>query len=190
MVKEGGGIIGSAGLPGSSNTTFANITGHTTLQGKAGGHAIDAGNAVDLYIENYGTIAGGGGGGGSGGPAINASTQVQGGTGGYGAGYNSTLGYITEGSSDNQGNDAASNYGIHGGDGGLLGQLGIGAGGFDDAAQYNDGSETNPGTNYSQYANSGHGGIPGAAIINYDVSRITFINTGNVFGDSAYKFKA
>ena len=188
LIKDGGGIIGSSGAKGT--TTPATRTGSS---GGNGGNAIKTGNGVDLFIENYGTISGGGGGGGAGGFPVNGSTEsLAGGNGGHGAGYNTTLGYITENSSNRNGTDSAVNYGIHGGDGGLLGQLGIGAGGFNDspAAGTNDISEPNPGTNYTQYGQSGDGGIPGSAIIGYDAARITFINTGSVYGDSAYKFKA
>ena len=66
--------------------------------------------------------------------------------------------------------------------------MGQGGGGFtsEDSSQ----DETNPGTQYSQYAQSGDGGLPGSAIKGYSASRVTFINTGNVYGDAAFKYKA
>jgi len=153
-----------------------------------------------LFVESYGTVAGGGGGGGTGGyPVTTANTVLDasdspvgkvGGTGGHGAGWDPTLGYISESSSHRNGSNGLYNYGIHGGDGGLLGQLGTGAGGF--TADDSSSSEVNPGTQYSQYDLSGHGGKPGSAIKGYDASRVTFINSteSSVWGDSAFKFKA
>ena len=98
-------------------------------------------------------------------------------------------GLIDEDSSLINGTDGNASYKIHGGRGGLLGQLGIGAGGFTGQGGK---QESNPGTNYSQYANSGNGGLPGSAIKGYDASRVTFINSteSGVWGDSAFKFKA
>ena len=197
MVKDQGGIIGSGGQPGKQVTST-----RTGEDGYFGGHAIKTGNGVDLFIENYGYIAGGGGGGGSGGfPLYGSTLQVVGGKGGTGAGYHNAttsimpdqiVGYVNEANNHLDGHLSSTNYGIHGGNGGLLGHCGIGAGGFTDDvhASDTDTSESNPGTNYSQYALSGDGGLPGSAIIGYDASRVTFINTGNVYGDSKYKFTA
>ena len=165
-----------------------------------GGHAIKTGSAVDLFIENYGYIAGGGGGGGTGGYPVNGSTDNKlGGRGGNGAGYyNSTRpynvisGFVNDSNNNITAHTSTHVYGIHGGDGGLLGHAGIGAGGFTDEVHGSDAdqSESNPGTNYSQYAQSGDGGLPGSAIKGYSAARTTFINTGNVYGDSKYKFTA
>ena len=186
LLQSGSKIIGAAGQPGSQDAS--NRTGS---DGTNGGDAILLRGGVELFVESYGTIAGGGGGGGSGGYPINGSSASQvGGLGGHGAGWDPTLGYISDIDSDRNGTNSSVNYGIHGGNGGLLGQLGIGAGGFtDDNASK---SQTNPGTNYSQYARSGNGGEPGSAIKGYDASRVTFINSteSSVWGDSAFKFKA
>ena len=184
LVKPGGYIIGASGSGGT--TTPASRTGSN---GSNGGHAIQLGNGVELYIENYGIIAGGGGGGGAGGYPVDGSTDsLAGGAGGKGAGWSS--GYVSESNTQLNGTSSAVKYGVHGGNGGLLGQLGIGAGGFDaDNSSYN---ETNPGTSYSQYALSGDGGEPGSAIKGYVASRVSFINNTeeSVWGDSAFKFKA
>ena len=87
------------------------------------------------------------------------------------------------------GPNATSKLGIHGGNGGELGQLGIAAGGYEDDSDSGQ-NVANPGTNYCQYAESGNGGTPGSAIKGYDASRVTFINTGSVLGDGAFKLKA
>ena len=186
LLQSGAKILGAAGQPGTQDAST-----RTGNDGTDGGNAILLRDGVDLFIESYGTIAGGGGGGGSGGYPISGSSASQvGGLGGHGAGWDPTLGYISESDSDRNGTNSSVNYGIHGGNGGLLGQLGIGAGGFvdDDASK----SQTNPGTNYTQYARSGNGGEPGSAIKGYDASRVTFINSteSSVWGDSAFKFKA
>ena len=186
LLQSGSKIIGSAGQPGMQDAVV-----RSGYDGSDGGNAILLRNGVELFIESYGTIAGGGGGGGSGGYPISGSSASQvGGLGGHGAGWDPTLGYISDSDSDRNGSNSSVNFGIHGGNGGLLGQLGIGAGGFvDDNASK---SQTNPGTNYSQYARSGNGGEPGSAIKGYDASRVTFINSteSSVWGDSAFKFKA
>ena len=194
LLQEGAHIVGKSGLPGVRYSAS-----NLGLDGSDGGNAILLRDGVELFIESYGTIAGGGGGGGSGGyPADtnnvdDASDPVYGkigGAGGYGAGWDATLGWISESDSDRNGSTGSYNYGIHGGDGGLLGQLGTGAGGF--TADNSSQSEVNPGTQYSQYDMSGHGGKPGSAIKGYDASRVTFINSteSSVWGDSAFKFKA
>ena len=85
--------------------------------------------------------------------------------------------------------NAPTALGIHGGNGGRLGQLGSGAGGYNDDSDSGQ-NVANPGTHYSQYAQSADGGLPGSAIKGYDASRVSFINTGSVFGDSAFKLKA
>ena len=108
-----------------------------------------------------------------------------GGLGGEGAGWRSG----SFQSSPTAGSNAATALGIHGGNGGGLGQLGQGAGGYNDDSDSGQ-NVANPGTNYSQYAESGNGGIPGSAIKGYDASRVTFINTGSVLGDGAFKLKA
>ena len=195
LIKEDGGIIGSGGQPGDRD-----LTTRTGENGYYGSHAIKTNDAVDLFIENYGTIAGGGGGGGSGGYPISGSTLSRvGGQGGIGAGYHNAVlmidnvqGYVDEANSNITAHSSSYNYGIHGGDGGLLGHAGIGAGGWTDEVHSGDAdqSETNPGTIYSQYALSGDGGLPGSAIKGYDAARITFINTGNVYGDSKFKYTA
>ena len=187
LVHPDARIIGSAGHPGATNTAT-----RTGSDATSGGPAIRTSPAVELFIENYGTIAGGGGGGGSGGYPVTGSTlQRVGGTGGYGAGYAIVSGSITnilENNSLINGSNSAVAYGIHGGTGGLLGQRGAAAGGFnhDDASL----NEANDGALKTQYANSGNGGVPGAAIIGYNATRTTFINTGNVWGDSKYKLQA
>ena len=186
LLRNGSKIIGAAGQPGTQTAST-----RTGADGTNGGDAILLRNGVSLFIESYGTIAGGGGGGGSGGYPISGSTASQvGGLGGHGAGWDTTLGYISDSDSDRNGINGPVNYSVHGGNGGLLGQLGVGAGGFvdDDGSK----SQTNPGTNYSQYARSGNGGLPGSAIKGYNASRVTFINSteGSVWGDSAFKFKA
>ena len=187
LVHPDARIIGSAGHPGSQD-------GPTRIGNDAtnGGDAIRTSPAVELFIENYGTIAAGGGGGGSGGYPVTGSTLNRvGGAGGYGAGYaviSSSTTNILESNNLINGSNSAVAYGIHGGSGGLLGQRGAAAGGFthDDASL----NEANDGALKTQYANSGNGGLPGAAIIGYDATRTTFINTGNVWGDSKYKLQA
>lgn len=180
-------IIGKSGAPGTQNGVTR--TGNDATNG---GPAIRTSPAIELYIENYGIIAGGGGGGGSGGYPVTGSTLNRvGGLGGYGAGYAMHLGSITnilENNSLINGSNSAVAYGIHGGSGGLLGQRGAAAGGFNhDNSSLN---EANDGALKTQYDNSGNGGLPGAAIIGYDATRTTFINTGNVWGDSKYKLQA
>lgn len=176
-------IIGAAGVPGSVNASTR--TGNSGTNGQT---ALKTGGAIELYIENYGTIAGGGGGGGSGGYPVHGSTlSVAGGVGGYGAGYaviNSADTNILENDSRINGTNASADLAIHGGSGGLLGQRGSGAGGYN----HPDGNIANPGTLNSQYDLSGNGGLPGSAITGYDATRVTFINTGKVWGDSKYKF--
>ena len=179
LVKPDGNIIGKSGVGGLGATTGQN--------GANGGDAIKMGNGIEVYIENYGIIAGGGGGGGGGGYPVNGVSS-SGGIGGTGAGWNSGA-FISESSSDRNGTNASTALGIHGGNGGLLGQLGTGAGGYNDDSDASQ-NVANPGTHYSQYAQSGNGGEPGSAIIGYDASRVSFINTGSVFGDSAFKLKA
>ena len=177
-------IIGASGEAGTVNPT--------TRSGTSGGNGHDAiktNAAIELYIENYGIIAGGGGGGGAGGYPVNGSTLVvAGGAGGVGAGFailNGSDGVdILENDSRINGTNASVALGIHGGSGGLLGQRGSGAGGYDHPA----GNIANPGTLKSQYDLSGDGGLPGSAIVGYDATRVTFINTGKIWGDSKYKF--
>ena len=73
--------------------------------GSDGGHAIKLGAGIDLFIENYGIIAGGGGGGGSGGYPVDgasANSTTIGGTGGVGAGWHNTA-FVAEGSSTRNG---------------------------------------------------------------------------------------
>ena len=175
-------IIGAAGHPGSQ--VASTRTGNSATNGY---DAIKTSAAVELYIENYGIIAGGGGGGGSGGYPVEGSSISQvGGAGGYGAGYASisnTDTNILENNSLINGTNSIANLGIHGGSGGLLGQRGTGAGGYN----HPDGNVANPGTLNSQYDQSGNGGTPGAAISGYDATRTTFINTGRIWGDSKYK---
>ena len=181
-------MSGDRGVVGVANV---NVIPASSQNGGNGGDAILLRDGVSLFIESYGTIAGGGGGGGAGGILTpQHSSLVPNSNGGRGAGWDSTLGYITEGSSNRNGTDATTKYITHGGDGGLLGQLGIAAGGFD--ADNGSNSEANPGTNFAQYAGSGNGGLPGSAIKGYDASRVTFINSteSSVWGDSAFKFKA
>lgn len=187
LVHPDARIIGMAGSPGAQI-----LAGRLGQDATAGGPAIRTGNAVELYVENYGIIAGGGGGGGSGGYPVTGSTlQRVGGVGGYGAGYAIVSGTVTnilENNSLINGTNSAHAYGIHGGSGGLLGQRGAAAGGFNhDNASLN---ESNDGALKTQYANSGNGELPGAAIIGYNATRTTFINTGNVWGDSKYKLQA
>ncbi|MDA9002799.1 hypothetical protein N9J19_00355 [bacterium] len=180
FVHPDANIIGKSGA-GGTTTTSARV-GHNGAQGY---DAIKTNAAIDLYIENYGVIAGGGGGGGAGGyPVEGSGLNVAGGVGGHGAGYRSDGVYITEGSANVNGQNSSVNLGIHGGNGGLLGQQGTGAGGYNHPA----GNIANPGTLDSQYDQSGNGGLPGAAITGYDALRVTFINTGKVWGDSKYKF--
>ena len=109
-------------------------------------------------------------------------------SGGVGAGWKINA-FVSESSSDRNGSNAPTALGIHGGNGGRLGQLGSGAGGYNDDSDSGQ-NVANPGTHYSQYAQSGDGGLPGSAIKGYDASRVSFINTGSVFGDSAFKLKA
>lgn len=176
-------IIGAAGHPGSQAASERRGNNATS-----GGSAIKTSASIDLYVENYGIIAGGGGGGGSGGYPVNGSTLAQvGGMGGYGAGYaviSSSLTNILENNSLINGTNSAVGLGIHGGSGGLLGQRGNGAGGYD----HPDGNVANPNTLNSQYDLSGNGGLPGSAIMGYDATRVSFINTGKIWGDSKYKF--
>ena len=176
-------IIGAAGHPGSQVASERRGNNATN-----GGSAIKTSASIDLYVENYGIIAGGGGGGGSGGYPVNGSTLTQvGGMGGYGAGYaviSSSLTNILENNSLINGTNSAVSLGIHGGSGGLLGQRGNGAGGYN----HPDGNVANPNTLNSQYDLSGNGGLPGSAIIGYDATRVSFINTGKIWGDSKYKF--
>ena len=180
-------IIGMAGAPGGSNA--ATRTGN---DGGNGGDAIKTSGAVELFVENYGIIAGGGGAGGTGGYPVNNSTlQLVGGAGGYGAGYaviSGTLTNILENNSLINKTNAANDMGIHGGDGGLLGQRGDAAGGYQNP---NTGSAVAAdGALKTVYDKSGNGGLPGAAIDNYNATRVTFINTGNVWGDSKFKYRA
>jgi hypothetical protein len=176
-------IIGASGAAGGA-------TNHpqTGGDGGKGGDAIKTNAAVELYIENYGIIAGGGGGGGAGGyPVHGNSTPVMGGVGGIGAGFaliNGSTVDILENDSRINGTNASLSLGIHGGSGGLLGQRGTGAGGYD----HPGGNIANPGLLTTQYDLSGDGGLPGAAIVGYDATRVTFINTGKIWGDSKYKF--
>ena len=179
-------IIGMAGSPGGSNATI-----QTGYDGGAGGDAIKTNASIELFIENYGIIAGGGGAGGTGGyPVSGTSIQVVGGAGGYGAGYASISGTVTnilENNSLINGTNATNDMGIHGGSGGLLGQRGAAAGGYKNP---NTGSQVAAdGALKTKYEKSGNGGVPGAAIVGYDASRVTFINTGNVWGDSKYKYR-
>lgn len=78
--------------------------------------------------------------------------------------------------------------GIHGGDGGLLGQRGDAAGGYNNPNTSS--AVAADGALKTVYDKSGNGGLPGAAIDNYDATRVTFINTGNVWGDSKFKYRA
>ena len=186
LVHPDARIIGTAGRPGAQEQQFR--LGHS---GTNGGPAIKTSPAIELFIENYGIIAGGGGGGGSGGyPVNNSGLQRVGGAGGYGAGYSYVGGTgvnILENNSLINGSNSAVAYGIHGGSGGLLGHRGTAAGGYDhDDASL---SAANDGALKTQYDLSGSGGLPGAAITGYDATRTTFINTGNVWGDSKYKFQ-
>ena len=59
LVKDDGNIVGMSGTAGAvgNNTSVGTDGGN-------GGDAIKTKDGVELYIENYGTIAGGGGGGG------------------------------------------------------------------------------------------------------------------------------
>ena len=186
MVHPNARIIGAAGHPGSQTAST-----RTGGNGSNGGDAIQTGQAVELYIENYGTIAAGGGGGGSGGfPVHGSSLSIVGGEGGYGAGYatiSGTLTNILENNAHINGHDSAHEMGIHGGSGGLLGQRAAAAGGFDNP---NTGlAVAADGALKTLYDLSGNGGIPGAAIDNYNATRVTFINTGNIWGDSLYKYR-
>ena len=70
----------------------------------------------------------------------------------------------------------ATEFAINGGNGGKFGEVGTGAG-------------MSEGTRKTSYAQSGHGGIPGAAISGYNASYITFLNTGIIWGDSKYKYQ-
>ena len=182
LVKPDGNIVGMSGSAGAAANQDA-----TGGIGGNGGNAIQLGTGVELYIENYGIIAGGGGGGGGGGYPAEGESGT-GGAGGVGAGWNNTA-FVSESSSDRNGSNAATALGIHGGNGVRLGQLGSGAGGYNDDSDSGQ-NVANPGTHYSQYAESGDGGLPGSAIKGYDASRVSFINTGSVFGDSAFKLKA
>ena len=119
---------------------------------------------------------------------IRDRSSNSGGNGGVGAGWNNTA-FVSESSSTRNGSNAPTALGIHGGNGGRLGQLGSGAGGYNDDSDSGQ-NVANPGTHYSQYAQSADGGLPGSAIKGYDASRVSFINTGSVFGDSAFKLKA
>ena len=188
LLKSGSRVVGMGGSAGQ--TGYGHNDGMTGSAGGNGGDAILLRNGVDLYVESYGTIAGGGGGGGAGGNIINNANPDHGnplGVGGKGAGWHSS-GFVAEDSSQRNGTNDSKKYFTHGGNGGLLGQLGIAAGGFLNPPR----TENNPGTNYAQYARSGNGGLPGSAIKGYDASRVTFINSteGSVWGDSAFKFKA
>ena len=188
LVKDDGNIIGMSGTAGAAGNNTSVGT-----DGGNGGDAIKTKDGVELYIENYGTIAGGGGGGGGGGYPVTSSNNAGfsvtesggGGAGGTGAGWN-TDAILASGQS---GSNASTALGIHGGNGGNLGQLGIAAGGYNDDSDSGQ-NVANPGTNYCQYAESGNGGTPGSAIKGYDASRVTFINTGSVLGDGAFKLKA
>ena len=176
-------IIGASGEAGTTNTTT-----RTGTNGTNGHDAIKTNAAIELYVENYGVISGGGGGGGAGGYPVHGSTlSLAGGVGGVGAGFailNGTDGVdIIESDSRINGTTAGVDLGIHGGSGGLLGQRGSGAGGYD----HPGGNIANPGTLKSQYDLSGDGGLPGSAITGYDATRVTFINTGKIWGDSKYK---
>lgn len=183
FVHPNGRIIGASGTAGARSGAQSGSSGGN------GGDAIKTNAAIELYIENYGIIAGGGGGGGAGGyPVHGATTGIMGGVGGVGAGFavlNGSYGVdIIESDSRINGTNASTSLGIHGGSGGLLGQRGSGAGGYD----HPGGNIANPGTLKSQYDLSGDGGLPGSAIVGYDATRVTFINTGNIWGDSKYKF--
>ena len=187
LLKPGSYVIGAGGTAGTQNAST-----RTGGNGTDGGHAIQLGNGVDLSIENYGILAGGGGGGGSGGYPVEGDTSTTvGGLGGVGAGWSvSSNQYISESNASRNGTDSAVKYGVHGGDGGLLGQYGKGAGGFDaDNPALNE-SKTD--TSYSLYAQSGDGGTPGSAIKGYVASRVSFINNteSSVWGDNAFKLKA
>ncbi|NCV19403.1 MAG: hypothetical protein EBW42_11725 [Rhodobacterales bacterium] len=189
LLGTGGGIIGKGGDRGEA--LIASVNPSSAQNGGDGGDAILLRDGVSLFIESYGTIAGGGGGGGAGGILSDAYIEaIPLSFGGRGAGWHQSLGYVTESSSNRNGTDSAIKYITHGGDGGLLGQLGIAAGGFN--ADDSSNNEANPGTNFAQYAGSGNGGLPGSAIKGYDASRVTFINSteSSVWGDSAFKFKA
>ena len=61
VTHDNGYVVGKGGNGGSAGTNASG--GH----GQDGGDAIELGNNVTLFIENYGTIGGGGGGGGAGG---------------------------------------------------------------------------------------------------------------------------
>jgi hypothetical protein len=63
---------------------------------------------------------------------------------------------------------------VRGGKGGNLGEAGTGGG--ERIIQK------------SRFANCGDGGIPGAAIDEFDYNRVTFINYGNILGDPLFKF--
>jgi hypothetical protein len=189
LLGTGGGIIGKGGDRGEAGV--ASVTPVSIQNGGDGGDAILLRDGVSLFIESYGTIAGGGGGGGAGGILSDAYGEaIPLSNGGRGAGWHQSLGYVTESSSNRNGSVSSLKYITHGGDGGLLGQLGIAAGGFN--ADDSSNNEANPGTNFAQYAGSGNGGLPGSAIKGYDASRVTFINSteSSVWGDSAFKFKA
>ena len=189
LVKPDGYIVGSSGIYGiKSPAEMKGYDGNSV----GGGPAIRLGSGVDLFIENYGIIAGGGGGGGTGGFPVDgasANSTTVGGFGGLGAGWNNGA-FVSETSSARLGANSSINYGVHGGNGGLLGHLGTGAGGFTADNALNN--ESNPGTHYSQYFLSGDGGEPGPAIVDYVASRVSFINNTeeSVWGDSTFKFKA
>ena len=153
--------------------TDQNSPSTQSISYKDAGVDIDAGNAL---VERIKGVA-----------KKTRRPEVMAGLGGFGAGYNAGI-YIDESNTSINGQNSSVHYGIHGGDGGLLGHMGQGAGGFTSESSAQD--ETNPGTNYSQYAQSGDGGLPGSAIKGYSASRVTFINTGNVYGDALFKFKA
>ena len=180
VVLGGAKVIGSSGAPGSR--TLSTRTGGN---GGNGGNAILTGNGVELYIENYGLIAGGGGGGGTGGYPVRGSVlNAAGGLGGRGAGYNGTL-FIADDSSDLTAESSSVVLGVDGGNGGALGHRGNAAGGHTDEA---GNVVANDGTFKTFYNLSGNGGYPGSAIKGYDATRVTFINTGNIYGDLKYKF--
>ncbi len=72
-------------------------------------------------------------------------------------------------------NLAFGNTRIRSGDGGNLGEYGLGA--------------RESFRRKTRFAQSGHGGEPGAAIRGYSSNRVTFVYTGNVLGDPTYKYQ-
>jgi hypothetical protein len=204
VTHDNGYIVGKGGNGGSAGINASG--GH----GQDGGDAIELGNNVTLFIENYGTIGGGGGGGGAGGvtmyndPATGAVassfTNYSGSAGGGGAGFligtaGTTASAVTTPSADSiliEGGigatpDLASTHNsrVPGGKGGDLGSIGYGGN--------MDATVTGAGTQ-SKWAFSGNGGRPGAAIKGkeYIASSVYFIGPGgsgrgNIAGDESFK---